>query len=174
MDLLMPGMDGLESTAAIIDQNPDAHILALTSSSDDEKVVAAVQAGVMGYLLKDARRVEILQGIRQVSQGKVYLTQPMASKLLIGMRQNRASPTVADPQEPEKMVETLTPRELDVLKLIGQGISNREIAQRLFLSAGTVRTHVHHILAKLGLKNRNQAILFALRSGLIHGPDELV
>jgi NarL family two-component system response regulator LiaR len=176
MDLLMPGMDGLESTAEILRCNPAANILALTSSSEEEKVVAAVQAGVVGYLLKDARRVEILQGIRQVSQGQVYLPPQMASKLLTGLRQNRKASlaAAAGPQGYETSLDALTPRELEVLKLIGQGISNQDIALRLFLSAGTVRTHVHHILAKLKLKNRNQAILYAMRSGFINGGDQQV
>lgn len=171
MDLFMPGKNGLEAIAEIIGRDPEAHILALTSSSDEDKVVAAVQAGASGYLLKDARRVEILQGIRQVSQGKVFLPPQMATKLVAGLRQNRKLPVAVagDPQTAEPIFEELTPREMDVLKLIGQGMSNRDIAERLFLSDGTVRTHVHHILEKLGLKNRNQAILYAMKYGLVNG-----
>jgi NarL family two-component system response regulator LiaR len=172
MDLLMPHKDGLEAIAEIISRDPEAHILALTSSSDEEKIVAAVQAGVAGYLLKDARRVEILQGIREVSQGNVFLPPYMASKLISGLRPNRKFPVVAiaAPQGEQTSFEELTPREMEVMKLIGQGKSNRDIAERLFLSNGTVRTHVHHILEKLNLKNRNQAILYAIKNGVGQRP----
>jgi DNA-binding NarL/FixJ family response regulator len=167
MDLLMPGMGGLKAIAEIVKREPRANILALTSSSEEEKVVAAVQAGAAGYLLKDARRVEILQGIRQVSRGQAYLPPQMASKLLTGLRHNRiaALTDAPDHQTNDALVEMLTPREQEVLVLIGQGISNRDIAAHLFLSDGTVRTHVHHILAKLNLKSRSQAILYAMKMG---------
>jgi two-component system, NarL family, response regulator LiaR len=170
MDLLMPGKDGLAAMVEIICREPKAQILVLTSSSDEEKVVAAVQAGAAGYLLKDASRVEILQGIRQVSQGNVYLPPSMASKLISGLRPNRKFPVAVtvDLEAAETRYKELTPRELEVLKLIGQGISNREIAECLFLSNGTVRTHVHHILEKLNIKNRNQAILYAIKLELVN------
>jgi NarL family two-component system response regulator LiaR len=173
MDLFMPVKDGMETIHEIRGRDPDAHILVLTSSSDEGRVVAAIQAGALGYLLKDAERVEILQGIRQVSQGQVFLPPHMARKLVNGLRQSgvpfitaEADMTISEPP-----VEALTSREQEVLKLIGQGASNHDIAERLFLSDGTVRTHVHHILDKLNLKNRNQAILYAMKAGLTESPD---
>jgi NarL family two-component system response regulator LiaR len=159
MDLFMPGKDGLEAIAEIKGEDSDARILALTSSTDETKVVAAVQAGALGYLLKDARRDELLQGIREVSRGQAFLPPHLARKLMDGLRRGPPRPTDPSP-------DLLTDREQEVLKLIGQGASNREIAETLYLSEGTVRTHVHHILDKLHLKNRNQVILYALRVGM--------
>jgi NarL family two-component system response regulator LiaR len=158
MDLFMAGMDGLEAIARIREENPDARILALTSSTDESKVMAAVQAGALGYLLKDVQRVELLQAIREVSRDNVYLPPHLARKLFNGMRQGPAKPPVSP-------AEQLTTREAEILKRIGEGASNREIAEALCVSEGTVRTHVHHILGKLGLKNRNQAILYTLQKG---------
>jgi len=160
MDLFMAGMDGLEAIARIREENPDARILALTSSTDESKVMAAVQAGALGYLLKEVQRVELLRAIREVSQGNVFLPPHLVRKLFNGMRQGQA-------KSPVTPVEALTPRETEVLKYIGDGASNREIAEALCVSEGTIRTHVHHILGKLGLKNRNQAILYALQGKLI-------
>jgi len=175
MDLFMPVKDGLETIHDIRCRDPDAHILALTSSNDEERVVAAIQAGALGYLLKDAGRVDILQGIRQVSQGQVFLPPHMTRKLVNGLRKSGApiKAVEADTIISEQPVEALTPREQEVLKLISQGASNHDIAERLFLSDGTVRTHVHHILEKLNLKNRNQAIVYAMKAGLTERPDNL-
>lgn len=160
MDLFMPGMDGLHAIAEIRAHDPQARILVLTSSIDENMVVAAVQAGVLGYVLKDSQRTELLVAIREVGQGKPHLPPEVALKLANGVRRHGAN--AASPTEP------LTDREEEVLKLIGQGASNRDIAQKLNLTEGTVRTHVHNILGKLGLTNRNQAILHAIREGLVN------
>jgi DNA-binding NarL/FixJ family response regulator len=165
MDLYMPGMDGLHAIAEIHARDPQAHILVLTSSIEENMVVLAVQAGVLGYALKDSQRTELLEAIRQVGAGKSYLPAEVAIKLANGVRR-QSQATAAQPVEP------LTDREIQVLKLIGQGKSNREIANVLTLTEGTVRTHVHNILGKLGLNNRNQAILYAIRQGIIR-PDEI-
>jgi DNA-binding NarL/FixJ family response regulator len=165
MDLFMPIKDGLDAIAQMRREQPESHILALTSSADEEKIVSAVQAGALGYLLKDAQRVELLEAIREVSRGHSYLPQSVALKLMNGMRQGRAAPPDLPPAPPPS--EPLTERELDVLRLIGQGATNQDIAAKLGVAEGTVRTHVHHILAKLGLANRNQAIVYALRQGLV-------
>jgi two-component system, NarL family, response regulator LiaR len=162
MDLYMPLKDGVETITEIRAENPAARILVLTSSSEEGKLMAAVQAGALGYLLKDSSRTVLLQGIRDVAQGQAFLPPHLALKLMDAMRQQGALPPVeAAP------IEALTDRELDVLKWIGRGASNREIAAALVLADGTVRTHVHHILGKLGLENRNQAILYAIRTGLV-------
>jgi NarL family two-component system response regulator LiaR len=153
MDLLMPGKDGLQAIAEIRAENPQARILALTSSTDEDKIAAALDAGAQGYLLKDTQREQLLQAIREVYQGNAFLPPTVARKFLNHLRR----------REPSLVVEPLTARELDVLKLIGTGASNKEIAQSLSLSEATVRVHVHNILGKLGFEKRSQAIAYALR-----------
>jgi two-component system, NarL family, response regulator LiaR len=156
MDLFMPVKSGLVAIAEIRADDPHAQILALTSSTDEALVLSAVQAGALGYLLKESPRTELLQAIREVSRGNSFLPPVVANKLAKILRQNPK----ADASEP---IEPLTERETQVLGLIGDGALNREIAQKLGVSEGTIRTHVHNILGKLGLANRNQAIVYALR-----------
>ncbi len=158
MDLFMPGKDGLGAIAEIKAENPAARLIALTSSTDEDLVLAAIQAGALGYLLKDSQRVELLRAIREVSRGNTFLPPPVAQKLANSVRKR--------PPDQPPLVEPLTERELEVLKLIGQGASNRQIAQTLGVSEGTIRTHVHNILGKLNLENRNQALLYAVRQGI--------
>ncbi|NJN93492.1 MAG: response regulator transcription factor [Anaerolineales bacterium] len=158
LDLYLPVKDGVEAIAEILAQQPQARILAITSSTSDERVVAAIQAGAMGYLLKDASREEFLRGVREVAAGNTFLPPDVAAKLARGVRHSR-SPL---PQT-EGLVEPLTPREQEVLALLSEGLSNRAIAGRLHLSGSTVRVHVSNILGKLGLENRNQAIVYVLR-----------
>ncbi len=155
MDIYMPVKDGVQAIAEIVAEHPDAHIVALTSTTEDGKVAAAVQAGALGYLLKDTHRTELLRAIREVHRGNSFLPPAVALKLMNSMRQSRDLATA--PTEP------LTDREIEVLKLIGQGATNQEISKQLRVTEGTVRTHVHHILQKLGLENRNQAILYSLK-----------
>jgi len=159
MDLFMPGKDGLTAIAEIRAHNPQAQILALTSATEDQLVLAAVQAGVLGYLMKDSPRTELLHAIREVNQGNSFLPPNVARKLADSLRH---PPKEKSPP----LIEPLTERELDVLKLLGQGESNKQIAQTLGVSEGTIRTHVHNLLGKLGLGNRNQAILYAIREGI--------
>lgn len=158
LDLYLPVKDGIEVIAEILDQQPQARILAITSSTSDERVVAAIQAGAMGYLLKDASREEFLRGVREVAAGNTFLPPDVAAKLARGVRHSR-NPL---PQN-DSLVEPLTPREQEVLALLSEGLSNRAIAGRLHLSGSTVRVHVSNILGKLGLENRNQAIVYVLR-----------
>lgn len=157
MDLVMPIMDGINATRQIINENPSARILVLTSFGDDEKVFPAVKAGALGYLLKDSSPSELLDAIRQVSQGESALHPSIARKVLREI--NRSSTELEEG-------DRLTTREIDVLRLVAEGLSNQDIAARLSLSEWTVRTHLRSIMAKLNLVNRTQAALYALREGL--------
>lgn len=158
LDLYLPVKDGVEVIAEILTQQPQARILAITSSTSDERVVAAIQAGAIGYLLKDASREEFLRGVREVAAGNTFLPPDVAARLARGVRHTR-NPL---PQN-DGLIEPLTPREQEVLALLSEGLSNGAIARRLHLSGSTVRVHVSNILGKLGLENRNQAIVYVLR-----------
>ncbi|MCE1253198.1 MAG: response regulator transcription factor, partial [Anaerolineae bacterium] len=157
MDLVMAGMDGIESTRQIKQNNPDARILVLTSFADDDKVFPAIKAGALGYLLKDSTPQQLLQAINDVYHGVSSLHPLVANKLI---RELNRPPDLPPTREP------LTGRELAVLELLAQGLANTEIAERLTLSEWTVRTHISNILSKLHLANRTQAALYALREGL--------
>ena len=158
MDLVMPQMDGIEAIRQITERQAEAHILVLTSFAGDDKVFPAIKAGALGYLLKDAEPAELLQAIEQVHRGEPSLEPSIARKVLQEMRRPSKHPPTPDP---------LTDREIDVLRLVAQGLSNPAIAERLFVTEATVRSHVSHILSKLHLANRVQATLYALHEGLI-------
>jgi len=157
LDLHMPRKDGIEAIEEIKTQNPAARILVLTSFTEDEKVYAAIKAGAMGYLLKDSSPQEILMAIRQVYQGEMSMRPSIANKLMHELQRTSNMTPTEDP---------LTAREVEILKLVAQGLSNQEIAEKLVISERTVRTHVTNILSKLHLANRTQAALYALREGL--------
>ncbi len=158
MDLLMPGMSGLEAIAAICAANPQAKILVSTSLEDEEKVFAAIQAGALGYFPKTAPRPYLLEAIRRVADGIPYLPSGIAKKLFNGIRKMKAplpGRSVAD--------EPLTSRQEEILALLGEGRSDQEIARTLHLEESTVRSHVHRIIQRLGLENRAQAVAYAHR-----------
>lgn len=157
LDLLMPRMGGVEAIQEIKAQDPEARILVLTSFAEDEKVYAAIKAGALGYLLKDASPEEILAAIRMVHRGEPSMPPIIAHKLMSELQRVSNLPLTEDP---------LTERELEILRMIAQGLPNLEISERLVISERTVRTHVSNILAKLHLANRTQAALYALREGL--------
>ena len=157
MDLVMPKMDGIEATRQISAQQPGMHILVLISFAADDKVFPAIKAGALGYLLKDTGPQELVQAIHQVHRGEPSLEPSIARKVLTELS--------APPQKPSS-VEPLTQRELDILRLIAQGRSNKEIAEQLVITEMTVRTHVSNILGKLHLASRTQAALYALKEGL--------
>ena len=157
LDLHMPRKDGIEAIEEIKAENPEARILVLTSFTEDEKVYAAIKAGAMGYLLKDSSPQEILKAIRQVYQGEMSMRPSIANKLMHELQRTSNLTPTEDP---------LTAREVEILKLVAQGLSNQEIAEKLVISERTVRTHVTNILSKLHLANRTQAALYALREGL--------
>lgn len=157
MDLVMPGLDGLEATRHISARQPEARILVLTSFAGDDKIFPAIKAGAMGYLLKDSGPDELVQAIRQVYRGESSLHPSIARRLLREL---------SEPSRPGPMPDSLTAREVEVLRLFAKGHSNREMSARLAISEATVRTHVSNILSKLNLCSRTQAALYALREGL--------
>ena len=157
MDVLMPGMDGIEATRQITSRQPKTRILVLTSFAADNKVFPAIKAGALGYLLKDSSPDELVRAIRQVHRGEPSLHPTIARKLL---------QEIARPAELQPAPEALTDREMTVLRLIAQGLSNQEIADRISVSEPTVRTHVSRILGKLHVASRTQAALYAVREGL--------
>jgi NarL family two-component system response regulator LiaR len=160
MDLVMPTMSGPEAIRYIVTHHPGIHVLVLTSFADADKVPPAIKAGALGYLLKDSGPDELLRAIRQVYQGDSSLHPAIARKLLHEL----VAPTNLRSSQSQQGL--LTDRENDVLQLVAQGRNNQDIAERLAISEATVRTHVSHILTKLGLSSRTQAALYALRTGL--------
>jgi NarL family two-component system response regulator LiaR len=158
MDLLMPVMDGISATASIRNELPETEVIALTSVLESASVVGAVKAGAIGYLLKDTQASELRRAIKAAAAGQVQLS-PQASAYL--MREVRATETP----------EPLTERETEVLRLLARGQSNKEIARHLHVVEDTVKTHVRHILAKLGAQSRTQAVLCAIRLGMV-SPDQ--
>jgi NarL family two-component system response regulator LiaR len=157
MDLVMPVKDGLQAIGEIKNALPDVSILVLTSFSDEDKVFPAIRAGALGYLLKDSSPQELLKAIYDVHRGEASLHPSIAIQLIREINRPSDLPPVENP---------LSERELEVLKLVAQGLTNQEIAARLVRSEWTIRTHVRNILGKLHLANRTQAALFALREGL--------
>jgi DNA-binding NarL/FixJ family response regulator len=162
MDVRMPVMDGVATTKAIAQQYPDVKVLVLTTFDDDEYVFQAMRVGAKGYLLKDTEPDELMLAIRSVYKGQTLLGPGLFEKALIPI------PVPVPSVEPPPELAQLTPRELDVLRLIASGANNREIAESLFLSENTVKNYVTNILSRLSLRDRTQAALFAhsLFSGL--------
>lgn len=157
MDLMMPVMDGIEATRQIAQREPKSKILVLTSFAADDKVFPAIKAGALGYLLKDSGPEALISAIHDVYRGEPCLEPAIARKVLLEL---------SHPTQPEPTVDPLTEREMDVLKLVAQGMSNREIAEELVVAEFTVRSHVSSILSKLHLASRTQAALYALKAGL--------
>jgi two-component system, NarL family, response regulator LiaR len=153
MDLLMPVMDGITATGIIRSELPDTEVIALTSVLEDASVVGAVQAGAIGYLLKDTRSEELCRSIKAAAAGQVQLSPGAAARLTREVR---------GPDSPERLTE----RETEVLRLLAEGLANKQIATELMISENTVRTHVSSILAKLGMQSRTQAALYAAQIGL--------
>lgn len=157
LDLLMPLMDGLTAIPKIKQKSPQSNILVVTSFAEDNKVFPAIKAGALGYLLKDSPPKLLVQAIHDVYAGKASLHSTIAHKLMQEINQPSSLPPVSEP---------LTERELDVLKLVAQGLANQDIAHKLSIGEGTVRFHISNILSKLHLANRTQAALYALKEGL--------
>jgi len=163
MDLVMPGMGGIEAISQITARNPQAHILALTSFANDDKVFPAIKAGALGYILKSSDPEDLVQAIWQVQRGEPSLQPSIARKVLR---------EISHPPHGNPTPEPLTEREMEVLRLVAQGSSNQDIASQLSITEATVRTHVSNVLSKLQLANRVQAALYALRAGITRLEDE--
>ncbi|NTU76112.1 MAG: response regulator transcription factor [Anaerolineaceae bacterium] len=160
MDLKMPGVNGIQATRTISQRFPDVHVLVLTTYDFDEWVFDAIRAGAQGYLLKDTPREQLFAAIRGTVTGKSYIDPTIAPRLL-----NQISGSL--PATPnEDIARRLSERELEVLRLLAQGLTNPEIAAKLFLSEGTVKNYVSAIFTKIGVADRTQATIFALRNGL--------
>jgi DNA-binding NarL/FixJ family response regulator len=164
LDLAMPQMDGLEATRKILEASPQAHILILTSFGEDDKVFPAIRAGAQGYLLKDIRPNDLVQAVREASQGKAQLHPDIAKKLMSAVAADQGISEPASQVQPP--TADLTERELEVLRWIASGLNNREIAAKLVISEKTVKTHVSNLLGKLSLGDRTQAAIWALKHGL--------
>jgi DNA-binding NarL/FixJ family response regulator len=162
MDVRMPGVDGIEATRRIVAAGSAARIIMLTTYDLDEYVFAALRAGASGFMLKDVRPAELVEGIRVVARGDALLAPSVTRRLL-----DRLARTLPDPAEAPPDVGQLTEREVEVLQLVGSAFSNAEIAARLYLSEGTVKTHVSAVLRKLGLRDRVQAVVYAYDVGLV-------
>ncbi|MDI3340656.1 MAG: response regulator transcription factor [Sphaerobacter sp.] len=163
MDLVMPGLDGVEAIRRILAQQPAARIVVVTSFATDDKVFPAIKAGALGYLLKDSEPEDLIRAIRQAHRGETALHPAIARKVLQELSRPSTEPQPAHP---------LTEREVEVLKLVAKGMSNQAIADALFVSEATVRTHVSSILSKLYLDSRTQAALYALRKGIASLSDD--
>jgi DNA-binding NarL/FixJ family response regulator len=165
MDLRMPRLDGVAATRRIRAHHPDTQVVVLTTYAEDADILTALGAGALGYLTKDAGRAQIAQAIRAAAAGQAVLDPAVQQRLLAaasaasGSAAASGSPTGTAP-------DGLTPREVDVLRLIAEGLSNREIASRLFLSEATVKSHINRLFAKTGVRDRAQAVQYAYRHRL--------
>ncbi len=159
MDLVMPRLDGVGAMRLLRERLPGVRVIVLTSFADDERLLPAVQAGAAGYLLKNAQPQELARAIRAAHAGEALLDPSVAARLL----ESIAQPAARAP-------DPLTRREREVLELIGRGLSNKRIARELGIAEKTVKTHVGHVLAKLGVTDRTQAALHAVRAGLVGPP----
>ena len=162
MDLVMPEMDGIEATHKICGSYPDVKVIVLTSFTEDEQVFSAIKAGAVGYLLKDISPPDLVKAIQAVHKGETHLHPEITKKLM--------NQFVSPKSEAEITPDELTPREMEVLQLIAQGLSNKELAKKLTISEKTVKTHLSSIFSKLHLSDRTQAAIYALKHNLV--PDD--
>ena len=166
MDVRMPGMNGIEATERIAQECPSTRVLILTTFDLDEYAFAGLRAGASGFLLKDTRPTELAEAIRTVASGEAVVSPRITQRMLemfASSLPNSGKP--AQPSDPR--IDSLTPREKEILVLISQGMSNAEIADRLVVSATTVKTHVGNVLAKLDVRDRVQAVVVAYETGLM-------
>ena len=160
MDVRMPGLDGIAATAEVLRVSPDSRVIVLTTFDLDEYAFGGLRAGASGFLLKDTRPAELLSAVRAVAAGDAAVSPRVTQRMLelFGSRM---------PEPRESAIDTLTPREREILLAIGEGLTNGEIGERFVLSESTVKTHVGRVLLKLGLRDRVQAVIFAFEHGLV-------
>jgi DNA-binding NarL/FixJ family response regulator len=163
MDLQMPVLDGVAATRRLRDGQPQCRVIVLTTFDDDEMVFDGLRAGALGYLLKDAPSEKLGEAIRLAARGESFLQPSIAAKVVAEFARLTSKPAI----NTQALIEPLSDREFEILRLIADGASNREIAETLFLAEGTVKNHVTNILGKLGVRDRTQAALKARRMGLI-------
>lgn len=166
MDAIMPGIGGIEATSLIAKQHPSVKVVILSSSSDESHALPAIRAGAKGYLLKDIEPEELAAAIKRVHAGKVELHPDITGQLMDQYVSHYQTGDTMNQEGPRPLHAALTTREFDVLRLIASGMSNRGIADELFITEKTVKTHVSHILAKLEVDDRTQAALYAVKHGL--------
>ena len=162
MDLNMPRMNGVDATRQISERFPDVAVVVLTTFADEDSILSALGAGARGYLTKESGRADIARAIRAAAAGQAVLDPAVQGRLLAAAAKNSSPP--ATPLAPE-----LTPREIEVLTLVGEGLSNRAIAGRLFVSEATVKTHINNLFAKAQLRDRAHAVHYAFSHGLVKG-----
>ncbi|MFJ4480788.1 response regulator [Streptomyces longwoodensis] len=168
MDLRMPRCDGVEATRRIRAEHPETQVVVLTTFADDDSLFPALRAGARGYLTKDAGGDEILRAVESVLSGDAGLSPSIQRRLL----ERLSEPAPAPPPPPSEPPDGLTAREAEVLVLIAEGLSNHQIAQKLHVSTATVKTHINNLFAKIGIKDRAQAVRYAYGKGLVRPPAE--
>ncbi|WP_432839273.1 response regulator [Dactylosporangium sp. CA-092794] len=166
MDLRMPRRDGVEATGLIRAEHPETRVVVLTTYADDEHILSALRAGALGYLTKDAGRVQIAQAVRAAAAGQSVLDAHVQQRLLAAAVEGRPPSPCAPAPAAGPLPDGLTAREAEVLGLIAAGLSNREIAQRLYVTEVTVKSHVNRLFAKTGVRDRAQAVRYAYEHGL--------
>lgn len=163
LDLRMPGMGGVETCRRVKQLHPEIAVLVLTSFGDDEEVFGVLEAGAAGYVLKDARPGLVIQAVRATAEGEAVFDAKIAARVIAGKAGNTSEVDL-------ELKGRFSQREIEVLRLMAEGMSNRQIARTLWISEATVKTHVSHVLHKMGATDRTQAVLVGLRSGLIQIP----
>jgi DNA-binding NarL/FixJ family response regulator len=162
MDLRMPRCDGVEATRRLRGQAPQVIVIALTTYADDRSVIDALQAGARGYLTKDAGAAEISRALQQVVSGQAVIDPAVQQHVVQAI-------TAGPPAQAPRLPDGLTPREAEILALIADGLSNTEIAEHLVVSEATVKSHINHLLSKIGARDRAQAVIYAYRRGIAPG-----
>jgi DNA-binding NarL/FixJ family response regulator len=170
MDLRMPRMDGIEATSRLRERHPEVRVIALTTYADDESVLGALRAGARGYLTKDASSQDIRAAILTVAAGDAALDPAVQSHVVAALAGDGVRAAEPDRSTAAHLPDDLTPREAEVLSLIAEGLTNAEIAERLVVSPTTIKSHINHLFAKAGLRDRTQAVNYAYRTGIATPP----